>query len=253
MLSYHRVLAAFGRSVNDKTLECNCDVHPWEITVNGENWPGKIRLIGFVDVFFVIAYSANDCFMKGVIIYKDPKALGLLDGLRVPEPAKSDAGNDKLWDEYGYYYDSSDSGFDTDSDEDRDENTEGSMKGKHQKQQNRRVKFQARSVYTASSLGHEISLKATFSTSSIQTYTVKVDRPASWAMSRRMKRALKTHGVFRLVQDALRAGIITHGQMMGHVTGLLFTGGRFTDTVSRAFQATSGDSAQRHTLSNDNI
>lgn len=76
--------------------------------------------------------------MKGVIIYsktillrcicpspdsddrvEDPKALGLLDGLRVPEPAKSDAGNDKLWDEYGYYYDSSDSGFDTDSDEDR--------------------------------------------------------------------------------------------------------------------------------------
>ncbi|PLN76763.1 hypothetical protein BDW42DRAFT_198788, partial [Aspergillus taichungensis] len=262
MLSYHRVLAAFGRSVNDKTLECNCDVHPWEITVNGENWPGRIRLIGFVDVFFVIAYSANDCFMKGVIIYKDPKALGSLDGLRVPEPAKSDAGDDKLrddagddklWDEYGYYYDSSDSGFDTDSDEDRDENIEDSTKGKQRKQQDRRVKFQARSVYTASSLGHEISLKATFSPNSIQTYTVKVDRPASWAMGRRMKRALKTHGVFRLVQDALRAELITNGQMMGHVTGLLFTGGRFTDTISRAFQATSGDSAQRHTLANDNI
>lgn len=68
-----------------------------------------------------------------------------------------------------------------------------------------------------------------------------------------MKRALKTHGALRLVQDGLRAGLITQGQMMGHVTGLLFTGGRFTDTVSRAFQATSGDSAQRHTLSNDDI
>ena len=124
-------------SLEECRLTRSSDIHPWEITVNGENWPGKIRLIGFVDVFFVIAYSANDCFMKGVIIYsktvllrcicpipdsddrvEDPKALNSLDGLRVPEPAKEVADNDESWDEYGYHHDSSDSGFDSDSDED---------------------------------------------------------------------------------------------------------------------------------------
>ncbi|KAL4896903.1 hypothetical protein BDV59DRAFT_198357 [Aspergillus ambiguus] len=75
MFSYHRVLKIFGRSVTDKTLECDwlteySDIHPWEIEINGEQWPGKIRLIGFVDVFFVISYSANARFEKGVIIYR---------------------------------------------------------------------------------------------------------------------------------------------------------------------------------------
>ncbi|KAL4893391.1 hypothetical protein BDV59DRAFT_201964 [Aspergillus ambiguus] len=69
MFSYHRVLKLFGRSVADKTIECDCDIHPWEIEIDGQQWPGKIRLIGFVDVFFVISYSANMRFEKGVIIY----------------------------------------------------------------------------------------------------------------------------------------------------------------------------------------
>lgn len=45
------------------------DVHPWEIKINGEQWPGKIRLIGFVDVFFLFSYSANARFEKGIIFY----------------------------------------------------------------------------------------------------------------------------------------------------------------------------------------
>lgn len=45
------------------------DIHPWDIDINKEQWPGKIRLIAFVDVFFLISYSANASFEKGIIIY----------------------------------------------------------------------------------------------------------------------------------------------------------------------------------------
>lgn len=90
MASYHRVLGVFGKSVKDKTLECDwyvyaaarnqgnfanhstSDIHPWEIKINGEQWPGKIRLIGFVDVFFLFSYSANARFEKGIIVYSMP-------------------------------------------------------------------------------------------------------------------------------------------------------------------------------------
>jgi hypothetical protein len=39
--------------------------------VDGSRWDGKIRLIGFVDVFFLICYSGESRFEKGIIIYKD--------------------------------------------------------------------------------------------------------------------------------------------------------------------------------------
>ena len=68
-----------------------------------------------------------------------------------------------------------------------------------------------------------------------------------------MKRALKSHGIGRMMQDVVRCGLITQGQLIGHMMGTLFTGGRFTDTFSRALQATSGDSAQREALSNEKL
>jgi hypothetical protein len=50
----------------------NSDIHPWNILINGERWTGKIRLVGFIDVFFLIAYTNNSRFEKGIIIYSKP-------------------------------------------------------------------------------------------------------------------------------------------------------------------------------------
>ncbi|KAI1780937.1 hypothetical protein F4818DRAFT_21113 [Hypoxylon cercidicola] len=75
MASYHRVLKVFDRSIHDKSVECDYDIHPWEVLINGERWAGKIRLIGFVDVFFLMCYSADARFEKGIIIYKDDEAI----------------------------------------------------------------------------------------------------------------------------------------------------------------------------------
>lgn len=45
------------------------DIHPWDILVDGKRWSGKVRLIGFVDVFFLISYSGESRFDHGLIIY----------------------------------------------------------------------------------------------------------------------------------------------------------------------------------------
>jgi len=75
MASYHRILRVFGRSIEHNSLQCDCDIHPWEILINGRRWPGKIRLIGFIDVFFLISYSSNSRFENGIVIYKDEESI----------------------------------------------------------------------------------------------------------------------------------------------------------------------------------
>ena len=47
----------------------NSDIHPWDILINGERWAGKVRLIGFVDAFFLICYSGASRFEHGLVIY----------------------------------------------------------------------------------------------------------------------------------------------------------------------------------------
>ena len=47
----------------------NSDIHPWDVLINGTRWDGKIRLVGFVDVFFLLCYSGQSRFEKGIIIY----------------------------------------------------------------------------------------------------------------------------------------------------------------------------------------
>ncbi|KAK4154099.1 hypothetical protein C8A00DRAFT_43079 [Chaetomidium leptoderma] len=73
MASYHRVLQVHGRSVNQKSIECDYDIHPWDILINGERWDGKIRLVGFVDSFFLVCYSGESRFEHGIVIHKLPK------------------------------------------------------------------------------------------------------------------------------------------------------------------------------------
>ncbi|KAK4102422.1 hypothetical protein N658DRAFT_566013 [Parathielavia hyrcaniae] len=70
MASYHRILLAHGRSVKHKTVECDYDIHPWDILVNGERWAGKVRLVGFVDAFYLICYSGQSRFEHGIVVYK---------------------------------------------------------------------------------------------------------------------------------------------------------------------------------------
>lgn len=54
------------------------DIHPWDVLIDGSRWNGKIRLIGYVDVFFLICYSGESRFEKGIIIYSESVPVGNL-------------------------------------------------------------------------------------------------------------------------------------------------------------------------------
>ncbi|RAQ69862.1 hypothetical protein COH20_010338 [Aspergillus flavus] len=239
MASYHRVLEVFDRSVDDKTIECDCDIHPWEITIDGETWPGRIRLIAFVDVFFIISYSSNDRFMKGVIIYKDEIALRELNKLLPPNQnlqGKGDAPASQKPQEKGGSPPSQSSNVAVNGEE-----PDG-------------FKFKKGSVFVVESLGHEIGMRTTFPTSLVRKYTIEINRPVNWALGRRMNRGLKRHTLTRMVQDVVRCGLITKGQLAGHVVGSLVAGGRWNDTISRSITSIgSGSSAQRQALANEKI
>ena len=43
--------------------------------MDGSRWDGKIRLIGFVDVFVLFCYSGESRFEKGIIIYSNPSSV----------------------------------------------------------------------------------------------------------------------------------------------------------------------------------
>ncbi|ODM20035.1 hypothetical protein SI65_05021 [Aspergillus cristatus] len=215
MLSYHRVLKVFGRSVNDKTWNDPTALKSLEERIQKEQNEKNER---------------NEQQLADESTNENPTEL-----FQAANVENTDVEPDYNYEYYKYYHDLSDSNWDsvplttTEKDEEP-------------------FKFKQRSVYRVRSLGHEIFPKVTLPRSSIQRYTVEINRPDNWAMGRRVRRALKSHGTGRMMHDVVRCGLITQGQLVGHLTG-----GRFTDTFGKAFQATPGDSSQRQALSNEKI
>ncbi|KAE8151550.1 hypothetical protein BDV25DRAFT_138786 [Aspergillus avenaceus] len=236
MFSYHRILKTFGRSVNDKTLQCDCDIHPWEITINGKRWTDKIRLIGFIDVFFVISYSANDRFEQGIIVYKDKLALEELEKNRVTREEESTLNYAQNRNE--------ESECETDDDE-SDEKV---------KRDPKQAEWQENRSYRTKSLGHKIELRTEYPKSWIQEYEIRINKPMNWALSKRVRRGLKPHSIGRLIRDVIDCGIITQTQFFAHITGAVLAGTTADDVLRKAFNGLgSYNNASRQALSNDNV
>ncbi|KAF7176476.1 hypothetical protein CNMCM7691_002794 [Aspergillus felis] len=271
MASYHRVLETFGRSIHDSTLECDCDVHPWELSINGEQWAGKIRLIGFVDVFFVISYSANARFEHGIIIYKDKLALEELTGITShPSPGTpegntnaadhqepeenigdleeaGDQANEEVNAEKGLKEGSkATEGQDGQAGQAKDSGDQAEVMGAPE--------FRKTSTFSIKSLGHPVGLRASYPKSWIRSYKVEITKPGSWGLTKRIMRGLKPHSTYDLMSDVIRCGIITQGQLMGHLMGVVLAGTRLDDTTKKYLEGlTSGRGAGRQALSNEKI
>lgn len=187
MASYHRVLDVFGRSDRRKTVECDCDIHPWDILIDGKRWSGKVRLIGFVDVFFLISYSGESRFEHGLVIYKDDDAVRSM--LKAANVEAADIGltavnQDKAGEPPRYFsFESEKGGLD----------------------------------YTMTSLGHPIGLKTNYPRSSLERHTIKIRKPQSAGMKKRIRRAVTQHDMFDLMHDAVRFSIISHAELIGLV------------------------------------
>jgi len=202
MASYHRVLKVFGRSVEDKTLQCDCDIHPWEILINGNRWSGRLRLVGFVDVFFLISYSENSRFNNGIVIYKDDQHIAEL-----LELAGKEFKDSKLVPK-------------------SPESTNISTPIPEQKEQKPKyTTFSRDSVdYTIASIGHPIGLKTKCKISELQVYTIHLRKPQDPLLKQTYKRALKQHDTLDMIQDAVKLGLVSYAEILGHMMGHIYRG-----------------------------
>lgn len=63
---------------------------------------------------------------------------------------------------------------------------------------------------------------------------------------------MKPHSTAELMKDAVRCGIITQGQLAGHIIEVLLAGSRLDDTAKKYLEGLkSGNDAGRHFLSNE--
>jgi len=209
MASYHRILKVFGRSIEDKTLQCDCDIHPWEVRVNDELLSGRIRLIGFVDVFFLISYSGNSRFHDGIVIYKDDDHIQKILNL----PGKKFE-NVKL---------NSKSSEPTDTPAPTPE---------------QKIKYTTFSRdtlnYIVTSIGHPIGLKTKYDTSSVRNYTIKLRKPQDAMLKQKYKNAIKQHDTLDMIQDAMKLGLVSYAEILGHGLSHIYRGGS-TVSVGKGF------------------
>ncbi|KAI1180281.1 hypothetical protein F4777DRAFT_574041 [Nemania sp. FL0916] len=205
MASYHRILKVFDRSIHDKSLECDYDIHPWEILINGERWEGKVRLIGFVDVFFLMCYSADARFERGIIVYKNDDAIqDTLTRAKV-DPQKI--------------------GLKLVNEKERESN---------QTLPKRYFQFSSDTInYTIESLGHKIGLGSKYPRSSLIPYKISIFKSRNPVMKKRIRRGITQHSLSDLMYDAIRLGIVSHAEMVAQVIGTVYTGNTMDDAISK--------------------
>ncbi|ETS74935.1 hypothetical protein PFICI_13419 [Pestalotiopsis fici W106-1] len=219
MASYHRVLATFDRSVSLKSVECDYDIHPWDILVDGSRWDGKIRLIGFVDVFFLICYSGESRFEKGIIIYKDDVIIR--DILREAALPAGELGLEVI---------------------NEDEIEAAKAKGREPILERY---FKLQSIrggldYTITSLGHEVGVKTRYQKTDLRKYEIKIRKGKDLNVKKRIRRGVSQHDLFDLMHDAIRLGIITHAELIGHIVGKTIGGSTMEDVSSKYLEAIMG-------------
>jgi len=207
MTSYHRVLKLFDRAVTDHSLQCNCDLHPWQITINGERWTGKIRLIGFIDVLFLISYSGQSTFRRGVVIYKDENDIKDILGRAGKDVAKF-----QQLDDNGENNDSSEPTVHIDT-------ASGEPQMKY-------FKFWRDSMdYKLRSIGFEIGLQTSFNSEAVVQYEIFVRKPEGAIFKRQVKKAFKQHDSLDLIEDAILIGYISYADLLGAGLGQIVGAG----------------------------
>ncbi|RFN51360.1 putative modin [Fusarium flagelliforme] len=86
--------------------------------------------------------------------------------------------------------------------------------------------------YTVTSLGHEIGVKTRYSKTELRKYEIKIRKGRDFTMKKRIRRGVTQHDLFDLMHDAIRLGIITHAELIGHIVGKTIGGTTVEDMGS---------------------
>lgn len=219
MASYHRVLEVFGRSIDQKSLECDYDIHPWDILINSERWSGKVRLMGFVDSFFLICYSGVSRFEHGLLIYKDDEIIRntLKSANVIAESLDLEVLNPKRV----------------------KENNEEPTYFKF-------VSEKGGLDYNITTLGHPVGLTTQYPASSLKKYDIKLRKGRDIVMRKRIRRGVTQHNFFGLLHDSVRLGVVTQAELIGTIIGKTIGGSTFEDVAGKYLDALSGAKGSRN-------
>lgn len=213
MASYHRVLQVFDRSVRARSLECDYDIDPWDILIDEERWTGKIRLVGFIDVFFLICYSGKERFEKGLIIYKDN------DSVR---STLERAGNSTT--EIDKYV----------------VNQEALVNRKVKKSYFSFEDDKGGLNYQILGLGHPVGLNTNYDPGSLKQYKIKIRKSSDSVARKRIQRGLNQHTLGDLMVDVVRLGCITQAELVSKVMAMAVAGTATDDLARKYLQVLSG-------------
>lgn len=111
--------------------------------------------------------------------------------------------------------------------------------------------------YRIASLGHPISLKTEYPKSSLRKYEIKLRKgrdpvmkstsfvmpevcPTLTHIPERIRRGVSQHGLFDLMHDAIRMGIVTHAELIGMIIGKTYGGTVLDDVTSKYLDGLAG-------------
>ncbi|RYO76043.1 hypothetical protein DL766_002578 [Monosporascus sp. MC13-8B] len=223
MASYHRVLGVFDRSVHARSGECDYDIDPWDILIDEERWTGKIRLVGFVDVFFLICYSGRERFEKGLIIYKDN------DSVR---STLERAGKDTT--EYVV-------------------NRDALVNENIQKSYYSFEDDKSSLNYEILGLGHPVGINTNYDPGSLKQYKIKIRKSSDLVARKRIQRGLQQHTLGDLMVDVVRLGFITQAELISKVITMAVAGTATDDLARKYLQVLSGGQPGTPGLSRDRM
>jgi hypothetical protein len=105
--------------------------------------------------------------------------------------------------------------------------------------------------YMVTSIGHIIGLRTKYETSSLQKYTIILRKPQDPVLKQNYKRALKQHDTLDMIQDAVKLGLVSYAEILGHGMGHIYRGSSTLD-IGKGFVGGLGGSQPKWTgLSGD--
>ncbi|KAL7809431.1 hypothetical protein V8C26DRAFT_431926 [Trichoderma gracile] len=94
--------------------------------------------------------------------------------------------------------------------------------------------------YTITSLGHEVGVKTEYDASLLRKYVIKIRKGRDSAMKARIRRGVSQHGLFDLMHDAVRLGMVTQAELIGQIVGKAVGGSTMEDVTSKYLDALIG-------------
>jgi hypothetical protein len=83
--------------------------------------------------------------------------------------------------------------------------------------------------YIVTSIGHPIGLKTKYDTNSLKNYTIHLRKPQDALLKRKYKNAIKQHDTLDMIQDAMKLGLVSYAEILGHGLSHIYRGGSTVD------------------------